>query len=134
MTSGEGANPMIGAAGVAVIDPGVRAVPLSRSVLALTPAIVQAGLPLIWRTMPYTNPSAIQEPLSVRARVLAVAAKVPDVSMGGARPGPGPPPPVTMVLLPPSRTGFGWIGSYTATVPPAAGSVPLTVRMSLVAP
>src|SRR5690242_8070059 len=66
------------------------------------------------------------------------------VTVGGCRPGPGPPPPVTVMLLPPSRTGLlVALGSYCATVVlqvpgsvvHAAGAAPpLIVSTSLVGP
>src|SRR5258708_16588400 len=64
-------------------------------------------------------------------RVLVPGVRVP-LKGGGVRVGPGPPPPVTVMSLPPVRTGF--VDIETATVPPKPGSVPYTVIPALLGP
>src|SRR5258708_40236766 len=64
-------------------------------------------------------------------RVLVPGVRVP-LKGGGVRVGPGPPPPVTVMSLPPVRTGF--VDIETATVPPKPGTVPDTVITALLGP
>src|SRR5260370_35100500 len=66
-----------------------------------------------------------------RVRVLVPAVRVP-LKVGGGRVGPGPPPPVTVMSLPPVRTGF--VDIETPAVPPKPGTVPDTVITAVVGP
>src|SRR5260370_8155632 len=75
-------------------------------------------------------PSVSHEP-DERVRVLVPAVRVP-LKVGGVRVGPGPPPPVTVMSLPPVRTGF--VDIETSTVPPKPGTVPDTVITALLGP